>query len=325
MRRSGPWNATWTARRSRRWPWARSRAPVQHLLDQVLERQAGAVRDLRQQAGRRHPGQGVDLEDHLVAAIADDQIDAASRLRSPAPRAPAWPAAAPSGSARATGARAGDSRCGRPCTCCGSRRSRAWGRSRRRRSACRRGCRPRSPCRRRIVRPARRRRSAGRPRPRPPAPARRARSAIPNDEPSPARLDDDREAEGAVQLQQVLAAVGLDHVAGGGREVVEPEDLLGLAPCSSPAPRRARPSRCTGCRAAPASPGCSRPRRSGRAAPGTRRRCAPGGGRGRRRGRRTAATRRSPGRPVRRRWLRPNAIETSRSAERPPMSTPILR
>ena len=43
-----------------------------------------------------------------------------------------------------------------------------------------------------------------------------------------AGLHDDRKAEGAVQLQQILAAVGLDQVARRGGQVVQAEDLLRL-------------------------------------------------------------------------------------------------
>ena len=126
-RRSGPWKSTWTARRSRRWPWARRRAPLRISSTRSSKDRPAPWAILGSRLVGVMPGQRVDLEDDLVAPLADDEIDARRALAARAPRAPASPGAAPSGSARATGAPGSGSRSGRPCTCSGSRRSRAAG------------------------------------------------------------------------------------------------------------------------------------------------------------------------------------------------------
>src|SRR5205085_1346952 len=53
----------------------RQARPGQDHLAQLAERDAGRIRDLRNQAGRREARQRVDLEHELVARVADDHVD----------------------------------------------------------------------------------------------------------------------------------------------------------------------------------------------------------------------------------------------------------
>ncbi len=87
-----------------------------------------------------------------------------------------------------------------------------------------------------------------------------------------ARLDDRREAEARVDLFELVEIGPGRHVVRRRRHVVQAEHLLGLELVHRQGAREHARYRCTGRREAPASPGCIRPHRRGRAARGRRRR-----------------------------------------------------
>ena len=90
---------------------AQARAP-EDLLDQILEREAGAARDRGRRLAGVMPGRAfTSSTTPLPRSLTMRSTRVAPRIR--ARHAPASRAAAPSGTARATGAPAGGSRCGR--------------------------------------------------------------------------------------------------------------------------------------------------------------------------------------------------------------------
>jgi len=55
---------------------------LENLLHEILKGPPGRAGDPRQEAGRGHPRQGVDLQQHLVATLAGDEVDARRALAS---------------------------------------------------------------------------------------------------------------------------------------------------------------------------------------------------------------------------------------------------
>ena len=200
---------------------------LQDFLDEIFERKARAVGDLREEARRRHPRQRVDLEDHLVSALADHQVDAARALateRLMRQRGEPQHGAVALGrqprrqvivgsAARVLVVEVVEAALGDDL----DRADRLAVQHRHRDLLA-----VHEPFHQHVVVEAQR------------VLDRQlelqlvARHARPERGSFAARLDDDRETECAMKLEQVLAAVGLDEIAGGGRQVGEAEDLLRL-------------------------------------------------------------------------------------------------